>query len=148
MNRRSARWAVVLVGTLLVGCQSMQQPEVPEALPQAVKLSDEMDVGPSGGSLRCGPYSLVIPPGALAGTVHISMRQVTPGAWPVDLEPHGTEFAVPAVLTFDAYSEEDPASMTVQYQNPKSNAWENWPTKHDGTMCTAMLPHFSRWKIN
>ena len=147
MNRRSARWAVVLVGALLVGCQSMQQPEVPEALPQAVTLSDEMDVGPAGGMLSSGPYSLTIPPGALSGTVNISMLQETPGAWPIDLEPHGTQFAVPAVLTFDAYSEADPASMTVQYMNPKLNAWENWPTTHSGTTCSALLPHFSRWKL-
>ncbi len=148
MNRRSARWAAVLVGALLVGCQSLQQPELPEALPQAVTLSDEKDVGPAGGTLSCGPYSLVIPPGALSGTVHISMTQVTPNAWPVDLEPHGTQFNVPAVLTFDAYSEEDPASMTVQYLNPQSGQWQNWPTIHVGTTCSAQLPHFSRWKLN
>jgi len=147
MNRRSARWAVVLVGALLVGCQSLQQPEVPEALPQAVTLSDEMDVGPAGGSLSCGPYSLVIPPGALSGTVHITMTQVSPGAWPVDLEPHGTQFNVPAVLTFDAYSEEDPASMSVQYFDPGKQLWEAWPTTHVGTTCSAQLPHFSRWRL-
>lgn len=147
MNRRSARWAVVLLGTLLVGCQTMTQPAVQDALPQAVKLSDEMDVGPAGGTLSCGPYSLVIPPGALSGTVHIKMTQVTAGAWPVDLEPHGTQFNVPVTLSFDAYSEADPESMTVQYLNPQTNSWENWPTSHVGTVCSALLPHFSRWKL-
>jgi hypothetical protein len=147
MNRRFARWAVVLTGALLVGCQSLQQPVTPEALPQAVTLSDEKDVGPDGGTLSCGPYSLVIPAGALSSTVHISMTQVTPGEWPVDLEPHGTQFAIPAVLTFDASSEPDPASMNVQYFNPGKGEWEDWPTTHVGSQCTSLLPHFSRWKI-
>jgi len=147
MNRRSARWAVMLVGAMLVGCQTIQQPVEPEALLQSVTLSDEMDVGPAGGTLSCGPYSLVIPPGALSGTVHISMTQVTPGEWPIDLEPHGTQFNVPVVLSFDAYSEKDPASMTVQYLNPQTNSWEDWPTTHAGTTCSAELPHFSRWKL-
>jgi len=148
-GRRIGRVALVVWGALLVGCSSIESPveNNHEALPQAQTLSDEQDVGPAGGTLSCGPYTLVVPPAALTTTLHLTMKQVTAGQWPVDLGPHGTQFSQPVSLMFDAGGEPDPDAMSVYWWNPSTSTWVVQPTTHAGSSCVTTTTHFSRWKL-
>lgn len=151
MTRRHAGLgaAVVVVG-VLVGCSAtgLQPTAPPVETLQKGCLSDAADIGPEGGMLSCGPYTLTIPAGALSYTAHITMAQETCGQWPVRLSPDGTQFAVPATLAFDAAGESDPQSMHVSWWNPTSNQWMPQSTEHDGNLVSSEISHFSRWIIN
>lgn len=57
-------------------------------------------IGPLGGSLRVGPHSLVVPPGALAQPTTITAVLPTGlGVNAVRFQPDGLQFQVPAALT-------------------------------------------------
>lgn len=147
-RRRLGTWAGALMGTLLLGCQSVQQPTAVEyPTVHAACLSDEATIGPDGGTLSCGPYTLQVPAGAVSQAVTMGMTQITCGQWPVELSPDGIQFAVPVTLSFDADSEPDPGSMNVHWWNPKSEEWEAQSTAHQGTVLSAQLSHFSRYII-
>ena len=150
MTRRHAGLgAAVVLGGVLVGCSSsgLQPTAPPGEMIQKACLSDAADIGPDGGVLSCGPYTLTIPAGALAYTAHITMEQESCNQWPVRLSPDGTQFAVPAILAFDAAQEPDPGSMSVSWWNPSSSQWLPQDTKHDGTVVWSEISHFSRWII-
>lgn len=150
MTRRHAGLgAAVVLGGVLVGCSSSDlQPTAPTGETfNKVCLSDAADIGPEGGVLSCGPYTLTIPAGALSYSAHITLEQETCGQWPVRLSPDGTQFAVPATLAFDAASEPDPEGMSVSWWNPTSNQWLPQATAHDGTIVYSEITHFSRWVV-
>jgi len=151
MSRRHAGFgAAVVLGGVLVGCSSVElQPTAPrvDTINKAC-LSDAADVGPDGGVLSCGPYTLTIPAGALTYTAHITMEQESCGQWPVRLSPDGTQFGVPATLAFDVNSEPDPGAMSVAWWNPTSNQWKSQSTQHNGSVVSSSISHFSRWIIN
>jgi hypothetical protein len=56
-------------------------------------------VGPAGGSVTVGQYSLVIPAGALRQTVQIKAEQMSGRVNSVRFSPEGLKFARPAALT-------------------------------------------------
>jgi hypothetical protein len=66
------------------------------ALPYA---STTRTIGPNGGVVAVGQYSLVIPAGALQGNVQIRAEQVSGKANSVRFSPEGLKFARPATLT-------------------------------------------------
>lgn len=147
-RRRVSTWAGALLGTMLLGCQTIHQPtEADYPTLHAACLSDEATIGPEGGTMSCGPYTLTVPQGAVSVPVAMRMDQVSCGQWPVELSPDGTQFMVPVTLSFDAAGEPDPGSMDVHWWNPKSGDWEVQPTAHQGTTCSAELSHFSRYII-
>lgn len=151
MSRRHAGFgAAVVLGGVLVGCSSfeLQPTSPPGETINKVCLSDAADIGPDGGVLSVGLYTLTIPAGALTYTAHITMEQEVCGEWPVRLSPDGTQFAVSATLAFDASSEPDPGSMSVAWWNPSSSQWEAQSTQHNGPVVSSSISHFSRWVIN
>lgn len=60
--------------------------------------SAAQDIGPAGGTLRVGPHALVVPPGALAQTVHISAYAPAGSTVRVQFQPEGLHFAAPTAL--------------------------------------------------
>jgi hypothetical protein len=66
------------------------------ALPYA---STTRTIGPNGGVVVVGQYSLVIPAGALQGNVQIRAEQVSGKVNSVRFSPEGLKFARPATLT-------------------------------------------------
>lgn len=56
-------------------------------------------IGPSGGTLRIGQYSLTVPAGALAQPVQITGEQLSDTVNSVRFSPEGLQFAKPATLS-------------------------------------------------
>ena len=151
MTRRQAGvWAGVVLGMLFLGCDTSQSPVAVDqpASKGDLAIADAQEIGPDGGYLNAGPYSLAIPPGALSSTVTITLTQEVRGAWPVRLEPEGLQFALPATLAFDAASEPDPASMTIAWWNPSTHQWVDQATTHEGVVASTQISHFSRWIVH
>ena len=59
------------------------------------------DIGPSGGVIAAGRNRLVVPPGALTETVHITATDPYPDRAFVSFEPEGLVFKKPASLVLD-----------------------------------------------
>jgi hypothetical protein len=62
------------------------------------------DVGRSGGLIRVGPHSLLIPPGALDHTVSITAVAPSGNVRYVRFQPEGLQFEQPAALTLDYHN--------------------------------------------
>jgi len=60
------------------------------------------DIGPKGGVLIVGRNWLIIPPGALRKTIHVTGYVPTDTSITIHLEPHGLRFQKPAGLILDA----------------------------------------------
>ena len=117
------------------------------ALPYA---STTRTIGPNGGAVVVGQYSLVIPAGALQGNVQIRAEQVSGNVNSVRFSPEGLKFA-------------RPASLTMGYQNcslvllPKRIVYTNELLRVLdilGTQdllrtksVTASIDHFSRYAV-
>jgi hypothetical protein len=56
-------------------------------------------IGPRGGTIEIGPHKLVIPAGALSSPVTITVVIKSENVNRIHFEPHGLEFAQPAILT-------------------------------------------------
>src|SRR5262249_35264513 len=150
-RRQTGLWAVVLLGVALAGCRSdntMQPTAVPDAAIQKSCMSDEGDIGPEGGSLDFGPYTLTVPAGALSYTAPFKMKQEVCGLWPVQMSPDGTQFAVPATLSIDATGELLPQLMSITWWSPSAFQWVDQQTMHTGSVCAAQISHFSRWGLH
>ena len=149
MTRRHAGlWAGVVLGALLVGCWTFQpEPDSSDVISKAC-LSDDQFIGPLGGTLSAGVYTLHIPAGALTSTVEITMNQENCGQWPVRLGPEGLQFMIPATLEFDASTEPYANEMTVAWWNPSTSSWVDQQTRHSGTVVSTDISHFSRWIIH
>ena len=146
-RRQAGVWAGVVLGTLILGCGTSQSPVgVSQPVTKTcLALAEVQDIGPEGGVVNAGPYSLSIPPGALSSTVTITLTQEQCDAWPVRLEPEGLQFAFAATLAFDAASEPNPDTMTVAWWNPSTSQWVDQATTHDGMVASTQISHFSRW---
>ena len=64
-------------------------------------LIEKETIGPSGGVLKVGNHSLVIPRDALSRDVTITAEQVSGSTNSVRFSPEGLQFEKPAVLTLD-----------------------------------------------
>jgi hypothetical protein len=149
-RRQAGVWAGVVLGVLFLGGGTSQSPVGVDQLANKgrLTLADAQEVGPEGGYLNAGPYSLAIPPGALSSAVTITLTQEVCDEWPVRLEPEGLQFALPATLAFDAASEPNPASMTVAWWNPSTSQWVDQATTHEGTVASTQISHFSRFVLH
>ena len=128
----------VLSVTDLLTCQSLPYATTTRAM------------GPEGGVVSVGQYSLMIPAGALKSTVQIRAEQVSGKANSVRFSPEGLRFARPATLT-------------MGYQNcslvllPKRIVYTNELLKvldilrsedaFRGKAVTAPIDHFSRYAV-
>jgi hypothetical protein len=112
--------------------------------PPTVKAS----VGPAGATVPFpGGPTLVIPPGALAGTVELTIAE-SPAARPpgalgpvFEFGPSGQLFAVPAVVTFPVPAGTTAAS--VYWTEPGSATYDALATTVVGAVATAQVSHFS-----
>ncbi len=106
---RSRLLALLLVAAAAPSCNSGDDPAPPGAPPGPVVLASG-PVGPAGGTVQVtsGPYAgtrIVVPPGALASTVTITITDVTgTGTLPAKImdfliEPEGLAFSAPATVT-------------------------------------------------
>jgi hypothetical protein len=103
-------------------------------------------VGQYGGTIKVGPHSLYIPPGALEQAVPITARATAGKQVRVEFEPHGLEFKRPAVLTLSyAHCASRPARPKVVYVGDDLKILETVPTINDvwGERVVGRLQHFS-----
>jgi hypothetical protein len=68
--------------------------------PQPYAITKET-IGPSGGALKVGSHSLVIPKGALSEKVVITAEQIRGSTNSIRFSPEGLRFQKPAVLTMN-----------------------------------------------
>jgi hypothetical protein len=128
-NRRFVALGLFAALTLGVGCTSSESPVGPSAaapaqapdlllgglvdgtLSKVLSITDLLTcralpyasttrtIGPNGGVVAAGQYSLVIPEGALQRNVQIRAEQVSGKVNSVRFSPEGLKFARPATLT-------------------------------------------------
>ncbi|MBK8005543.1 MAG: hypothetical protein IPK12_16875 [Gemmatimonadetes bacterium] len=109
-------------------------------------------IGPLGGSVTVGPHRFVVPPGALAGPVRITMRIPSDPVVSVEMLPHGLQFQRPARLTL-SYRHCGPLSLLA----PKRVAYTSgtltileYLLSIDNLLArevTGQVPHFSRYAV-
>ena len=124
-NRRFVVLGLVAALTLGAGCTSSESPVAPSTastteapslllggvVSNVLSITDLLTcsslpyaattrtVGPSGGVVKVGQYSLVIPSGALASNVQIRAEQMSGKVNSVRFSPEGLKIARPAALT-------------------------------------------------
>jgi len=112
-----------------------------------VELYGSAWIGAGGGALDVGPYLVTFPPNAVTESTFFELAQVAAEEWPIDLTPHGFEFATPVTLTMDASGEPDPAELDIYWFNPDTETWEAQPSQVSGSDVSAQLAHFSRYGL-
>ena len=147
-RRQTGLWAGVVLGAVLMGCQTTTAPVTTEITSSKAFLSDGMMFGPEGGTLALGNYTLSVPPGAVSEPTFLSITQENNGAWPVRFGPEGTQFTVPVTLTFDARKEADPNSMTIAWWNPSTGNWVDQLSSNQDGVVSTQASHFSRYVLH
>ncbi len=148
-RRHIGLWAGVVLGALLVGCQTFAPESDTQPLSASKAIfSDAEAIGPAGGTLNAGVYTLQVPPGALTEDVWITIQQEKTGEWPVSLGPEGLQFMVPVTLQFDARGERNARTMTVAWWNPSTSQWVDQETLHEGDLASTHISHFSRYVLH
>ncbi len=110
-------------------------------------------IGPQGGTISVGQYTLTIPAGALSQAKTITMQQVADTVNSVRFTPHGLQFAQSATLTM-GYSNcllavQNSKPVRVLYVNEALQQLEA-PTSVDNQAAnkvSAEIDHFSRYAI-
>jgi hypothetical protein len=108
------------------------------------------NVGPTGGLVRVGPHSLMIPPGALDRTVAITASTKAGDVVKVDFQPEGLRFTSPATLRLSyAHCDRAPFLPSIAYVDNLLSILELLPALNDlGTdRVTTKLRHFSGYAI-
>lgn len=115
-------------------------------------------IGPGGGSITTGRFTLTIPSGALSSAAVVSLNEINIDKMQVQIEPTGLAFATPATLQFNyTGTSADPASsnyvpggaLTAAWFDPSLSAWtsiggaDNSSTK----VFTASLNHLSYYAL-
>lgn len=109
---------VIALAAALASCGDGTSPVSPPSGPAAVGLRNEnllgisllacsplpydsatQAIGPDGGTINVGVYSLTVPQGALADTVSITAVAPSGNVNLVQFQPEGLQFAVPAQLS-------------------------------------------------
>jgi hypothetical protein len=112
-------------------------------------------VGPSGGIVRVGSHTLVVPRGALKSYTRISATAPKGNTVLVDFQPHGLKFAVPTALTL-SYRECGLVGnllgglvLDVVYVDDKQSILEVLPSLNDllGQRVTGRVDHFSGYAL-
>ncbi len=145
MIRASTISASTAVAVLMFGCQEHSAPPTP---PGSSALPGEM--GPAGGMVEAGPFTLVVPPGALNETVRISI-QPSPGApacQPVaEFSPDGFTFDRDVSLQVSLPSHCASPRAVVHVAHWSGGRWERLVTQWDGAKATAKVRHFSSYGV-
>ena len=110
-------------------------------------------IGPQGGTVSVGQYTLTIPAGALTQAKTITMHQVSDTVNSVRFSPHGLQFAKSATLTM-GYSNcllalQTPKPVRILYVSETFQQLEA-PTSVDNQLTnkvSAEIDHFSRYAI-
>jgi hypothetical protein len=114
--------------------------------------SDTLTVGPGGGELDAGPAELVIPPGALTGTVTIILEALEDTVRAVRLLPQGLVFQQPVslVMSYDSCQTfGNKAAKRVAYLSDAFVVLEYVPSSDDQQLkqVVGQLSHFSNYAI-
>jgi hypothetical protein len=157
---------------VMAGCSPDKTPTAPTAPPSASLIgmltgdladlrlldcdalpfkSDEQVIGPEGGTLRFGPHSLSIPPGALSRPTLISGRTSDRNRVEIKFGPEGLRFRIPATLTLRyGHCGVLPAgSLRVVYVGDNDQILELPQSKDDKSARTveALIEHFSDYVV-
>jgi hypothetical protein len=117
--------------------------------PQPYAITNQT-IGPSGGMLRVGTHSLVIPKDALSQKVAITAEQIRGSTNSIRFSPEGLRFQKPAVLTMDY---QNCALVLLQkkivYTTEKLKILEVLRSLDlfRGKTVTAPIDHFSRYAV-
>lgn len=109
-------------------------------------------IGPNGGTLKVGEYTLVVPSGALDRTVRITMQQVRDTVNSVRFGPEGLQFQKSAKLTMtydNCRSIPGNRDHKVVYVDERLRVLET-PASRDNARneeVTADIDHFSRYAV-
>jgi hypothetical protein len=104
-------------------------------------------IGPSGGEIDVGRNRLIIPPGALTQTVHVTATTPQAATPTIIFQPHGLQFKKPAGLILDATSCVDvPAVVYINELGvaspPILAIYSNW-----WKTVAAPIDHFSGYAV-
>ena len=113
-------------------------------------------IGPSGGVLRVGPHTLVVPRGALSSYTHIRATAPKGNIVLVDFQPHGLKFQRPTVLTM-SYRDCGLVGgllggllLDIVYVDGQQRVLEVLPSLNDllGQRVTSPVHHFSGYALS
>lgn len=107
--------------------------------------------GNRGGTLTCGRFTLVVPPGAFIGPATITMNVADPSVLMCDLSiapSAANKFAVPVLLTAKLSDLNiDPTTLTFYWYDTAHGTWVALPSTANvtGGTLTTSLSHFSTY---
>ena len=109
-------------------------------------------IGPNGGTLNVGEYTLVVPAGALDRQVKITMRQVRDTVNSVRFGPEGLKFSRSARLTMYYYNCRqlpDGREHRMAYVDESLSVLESPKSRDDAKRyeVSADIDHFSRYAV-
>ena len=177
MKPRSVFTALALAAALVASACSVEKPVTPVA-PNADLLGDltgtvgglvhgllscpsyttyttTKTIGTSGGTIKVGPHTLVIPSGALSSNVSITATAPAGQYVKVDFAPHGLQFAKSTALTM-SYKQCNLVSgllsqlvLKVVYVDNNNNILEVLPSVMNllSQNVTGTLKHFSAYAV-
>ena len=141
--------------------ESLAQPSISELKSVSAVLlsctplpaaSSTVDIGKAGGVVSVGPYTLVVPKGALKVSVAITGQVVSDGVNSVRFFPEGLRFAQSATLSMgygNCYGAGMLLPKKIVYADEGLNLLEilNSVDRSSQQKVTAELQHFSRYAI-
>ncbi len=137
-----------LVGNSLAG--KGQSTSTPSTTANTISSSATVD-GMVGGTVRCGRWTVVVPPGAYsgAGTITISVPDKSATTCDLDIKPGGLNgFLVPVELSLSTQGlNVDPTTLTIYWYDPATGKWMDVHGTGDSgkQTLTAYLYHFSTY---
>ena len=103
-------------------------------------------VGHYGGTIKVGPHSLYIPPGALSEPVAITATASAGQQVRLDFQPHGLQFKQSATLTLSySHCSREPERPTIVYVDDNLTILEQFSTYNDRyrDRVVGRIDHFS-----
>ncbi len=115
-------------------------------------------IGPGGGTLTTGRFTLTVPAGALSSAAVFSLNEVNVDKMQLQVEPTGLSFATPATLQFNyTGTSADPASsnyvpggnLSAAWFDPSISSWTNIGGSDNSTskIFTVSLNHLSYYAL-
>lgn len=87
--------------------------------------------GQSGGTVSCGHFKLVVPPGAFAGRATVSLTVPDPSVMKcqLDVSSAGAQLLLPVLLEADCSSgvNVDPSSLVMMWDDVQNDRWDVVP---------------------
>lgn len=107
--------------------------------------------GNRGGTVTCGRFTVIVPPGAFVGPATITVSVADPTVLICDLSiapQAANKFKVPVQLVTDLSNlNVSPGNQTIYWYNPTQNLWVDMDAAPDASAktVTANLNHFSKY---